>query len=87
MCKVVLFVVPVLQGDEDAQVMRSRHNAHTRTGKFRAQLVVASCGDALLGTIDVKGGDGRVMGGLFGKIGDCDWLAVAGHAVGAARGR
>ena len=84
MCELVLLVVPVLQRDEDAQVVRSRYDAHTCAGKLCAQLIVSFCGNAFLRTVDVEGGDGRVVGGLFGKIRDRDSLAIAGYAVGAA---
>lgn len=84
MCQLVLFVVPVLQRDENAQVVRSCHNPHTGASKLCAQLVISSCADASLRAVDVKGGNGRMVGGLFGEVRDCDSLAVAGHAIGAA---
>jgi hypothetical protein len=86
MCKLVFFVTPVLQGDEDAQVVRSGHNAHACTRELRAQLIVASCSNALLRTVDVEGRNGRVMGRLLGEVGDGDGLAIAFEAVGGARG-
>jgi hypothetical protein len=86
MCELVLLIIPVLEVDEDAQVMRSCDNTHARASKLRAQLVVPLCTDTLLRAVDVEGGNGRVVGGLFGEVGDSDSLAVAGHAVGAARG-
>src|SRR5690242_5229267 len=87
MCELVLLVIPVFQGDEDAQVVRSSNHAHACTSEFGTQLVVSLRANALLGAVDVEGGHGRVVRGLFGEVGDCDSLAVAGDAVGAARGR
>lgn len=87
MCELVLLVVPVLQIDEDTQVMCASNHAHARSREFRAQLVVSPRTDALFRAVDIEGGDGRVVGGLFGEVRDCDSLAVASHAIGAARGR
>lgn len=86
MCELVLLIIPVLEVDEDSQVMRSCDHTHARASKLRAQLVVPLCTDTLLRAVDVEGGNGRVVGCLFGEVGDSDSLAVAGHAVGAARG-
>jgi hypothetical protein len=86
-CELVLFIVPVLQGDEDAQVVCSGNNAHACAGKLCAKLVIAAGNDTLLGAVDVEGGYGRVVRGLLGEVGDGDLLGVAGDAVGAARGR
>ena len=68
MSELVLLVVPVLQRDEDAQIMCSSDNAHTCTSEFCAQLVISLSTNALLGTVDVEGGYRRVVGGLFGKV-------------------
>ena len=84
MCELVLFVVSVLQRDEDAQVVRSSDNAHACTGELCAQLVVSLRADTLLRAVDVECGNRRVVGGLFGEVRDGNSLAVAGHAVGAA---
>ena len=86
MGQLVLLVVPVLQGDEDAQIVCSSDDAHARAGELGAELVIASCADAFLRAVDVEGGDGRVVGGLFGEVRDGDGLVVASDAVGAARG-
>lgn len=84
MCELVLFIVPVLQGDEDAQVVRSGNHAHACASELGAQLVVSLCADALLRAVNVEGGHGRMVGGLFGEVGDCDSLAVTSDTVGAA---
>jgi hypothetical protein len=83
--QLILLVVSVLQRYEDAEVVCSRNHAHAGSGELRAQLVVASCAYAFLGTVDVKSGDGRVVGGLFGEVRDGNGLRVASNAVGAAR--
>lgn len=83
-CELVLLVIPVLQCNEDAQVVRSSHNTHTRTSELGAQLVVSLRTYALLWTVDVEGGNGRVVGGLLGEVRDGDSLAIASHAVGTA---
>lgn len=85
MCELVLFVVSVLQRDEDAQVVRSSDNAHACTGELCAQLVVSLRADTLLRAVDVECGNRRVVGGLFGEVRDRDGFAVAGDAVCAAR--
>lgn len=86
MCELILLVIPVFQCDEDAQVVRSSYNAHTGASELCAQLVIPSRAYAFLGAVNVEGGDGRVVRRLFGEVRDCDCLAVADHAVGAARG-
>jgi len=60
-CELVFFVVPVLEGDEDAQVVCPRSDAHACSGELCAQLVVALGTDALFWAVDVEGGDGRVV--------------------------
>lgn len=86
MRELILLVIPVLQVDEDTQVVCSSDHAHASSSELRAQLVVSPRADALLGAVDVEGRNGRVVRGLFGEIRDRDSLAIAGHAVGAARG-
>ena len=66
MCELVLLIIPVLEVDEDAQVMRSCDHTHARASKLGAQLVVPLCTDTLLGAVDVEGGNWRVEGAEFG---------------------
>ena len=87
MCQLVLFVVPVLERYKDAEVVCSSNNAHACSGELGTELIVASRGHAFLGAIHIKGGDGRVVGGLFGEVGDGHGFCVASNTVGAARGR
>jgi hypothetical protein len=87
MSQLVLFVVPVLQRDEDAEVVCASHHAYACSGELGTELVVAPCADAFLGALDVEGGDGWVVGGLFGEVRDRHRLPVSRDAVGAARGR
>ena len=86
MCELVFLIISLLEGDEDAQVVLPRCHFDTGTGEFGRYLVKSPGSDTLLRAVDVEGGNGRVVGGLFGEVGDSDSLAVAGHAVGAARG-
>lgn len=86
MCKLVFLVIPVLQGDEDSQVVGSSHDTHTCAGELCAQLIIASCADALLGAIDVEGRDWGMMRCLLGKVRYSHGLAVAFSAAGSARG-
>lgn len=86
-CQLVFLVVSVLERNEDAEIVCSSHNAHTGSGELGAKLVVSSRAHAFLWTVDVEGRDRRVVGSLFGKVGDGHRLAVASNAVGAARGR
>jgi hypothetical protein len=69
--ELVLLIAPVLQVDEDAQVVCSSNHTH-------------AC--AFLGTVDVEGGDRRVVRRLLGKVGDGHGLAIAFDAVGSACG-
>jgi hypothetical protein len=85
--QLILFIVPVLEGDEDAEIVCSGDDAHAGTGKLCTELVVASCAYALLGTVDVEGRDGRVVRGLLGEVGNGHELGVTRDAVGTARGR
>ena len=86
MSELVLLIASVLQGDEDTQVVRSSHHSYTCTCELGAQLIITARTDALLGAVDIEGGDGRVVGGLLGEVGDGDGLAIAFDAVGGARG-
>jgi hypothetical protein len=84
-CELVLFIAAVLQGDEDSQVVRAGHYSYACACELGAQLIITSCANALLGTVDVEGGDGRVVRGLLGEVGDSHCLAIALDAVGGAR--
>jgi hypothetical protein len=84
-CQLVFLVTPACQCNEDAQVVCSSNNTDVGTGELGAELVEASRGDALLRAVDVKGGDRRVVGGLFGQVGKLHAL-IAGDAAGTARG-
>jgi len=87
MCELVFLVVSVLQIDEDAQVVCTSHYAYARAGKLGTELIVAPRADAFFRTINVEGGDWRMMRGLLGDIGDRYKLAVAFETAGAARGQ
>lgn len=86
MCELVFLVVPVLEGNEDSQVVGSSHDPHTCTGELCAELIIASCTDALFGTIDIEGRNRGMMRCLLGEVGYCHSLAVALGAAGGARG-
>ena len=81
MCKLILFIVSVLQSNENAQIMRSSHNTYASTCEFGAYLVVTLRTNAFFRAIDVESGNRRVVGGLFGKVGDGDELALARDTV------
>lgn len=66
--------------------MCSSNDAYACTGEFGANLIVSSGTDTLLGAVDVEGGNGRVVGGLLGEVGDGDGFGFAGDASGGARG-
>lgn len=83
MCELVFLIIPVLQRDEDAQVMCASNDTDVGASELRAQLVEASRDDALCGAVDVEGGDRGMVGRLFGKIRNLDQL-VASDAGGAA---
>jgi hypothetical protein len=59
--QLVLLVIPVLERDEDAEIVRAGHHAHACSGELCAQLVVAPRADALLGAVHVEGGNGGVV--------------------------
>jgi hypothetical protein len=84
-CELVLLVVAVLQGDEDAQVVGTGDDADVGARELCAQLVEAAGNDALGGAVNVEGGDGRVVRRLLGQVRDLDGL-VGGDAGGGARG-
>lgn len=81
----VLLVVPVLQLDEDPMVVFTGTDADAGARELGADLVVAASRDASFGTVDVVGGDRRVMGGLLGQVGYLDPGTVAVHCGGAIR--
>lgn len=84
MRQLVFLIIAILQRYENAQVMRPSNDANICSGKLRTQLIVSPCDDSLLRAVDVEGGNGRVVGGLFGEVGDFDDL-VAGNAGSTAR--
>jgi hypothetical protein len=86
MRELILLIVALLECNEDAQVVGAGNDADARTSELGAQLVKAPGRNALFGAIDVKSGNGRVVGGLLSKVGDLDELVARG-AHGAARGR
>ncbi len=75
MRELVLLIVPIPQRDEDAEVVCARGDSDARSGKLCAELIETAGDDALLGTVDVEGGHGRMVGGLLGEVGDLDGLA------------
>lgn len=85
MRELILFVVSARQRDEDAQVVSSSNHTDVGTSKLGTELVKASCGDALIRTVNVEGRYGRMVRGLFGKVGEVHAL-IAGDTAGAARG-
>lgn len=87
MSELILFIVAVLQRNEDAQIMRACHNAHTCPSELCAELVVAPGTNAFFWAVNIECGNGRVMGGLLGEVGYSHGLVVACDAVGTARRR
>ena len=61
MCELVFFIIPVLEGDEDSKIVCSSYNTHACPREPCAQLVITFRTDAFLRTINVKGGNGRVV--------------------------
>lgn len=68
MCKLVLFAVALVEGDEDAQVVLSGQNLDRGAGELGGDLVKAAGRDATLWASDVKGTDWRVVGRLLGEV-------------------
>lgn len=64
--------------------MCSGNNADVGSREFRTKLVEPPSGDALLWAIDIEGGNGRMMGGLFCEVGESNTL-VASDTAGATR--
>jgi hypothetical protein len=87
MCELVLLIVPVLEGDENTQVVCTSGDADACAGELCAELVVATGDDALLGAVNVEGRNRGVVRRLLGEVRDGDLLGVARNAVGTARGR
>jgi hypothetical protein len=85
MGELVLLVVAVLQGDEDAQVVCAGNDADVGAGEFCAQLIEAAGDDTLGGAVDVEGGDGRMVRRLLGEVRNFDQL-VTSKAGGGAGG-
>jgi hypothetical protein len=84
MCKLVLLIVPILQRNENSQVVRARNDTNACTREFSTELIESSSYDALFRTVDIESGDWRVVGGLFGQIRNFDKLVVTGRAGCAA---
>lgn len=83
MCQLVLLVVSVVQRYEDAQIVCSGNDADVGARELCTKLIEASCGYALLGTINVESGHGRMVRCLFCEVGKLHAL-VASDAAGAA---
>lgn len=58
------------------------NNADVCSREFRTELVETPSGDALLRTVDIESRNGRVVGGLFCKVGEL-YTLVASDTVGA----
>lgn len=61
MCKPVFFVVALLEPDEYAEVVCTRHDTNAGTGKFDSELIKAIGRDTFDGTINPEGRDGRMV--------------------------
>ena len=59
--------------------MLAREDLYGGAGEFGGDLVEATGANALLLASDVKGADGRVVGGLLGQIRDANRLALRGR--------
>lgn len=84
MCELVFLVIPILQGDENAQIMCSSYHSYACTSELRAKLIVAPRANTFLGAVDIEGRHGRVVGGLFGDVRDGDGLVLAFDTSGTA---
>lgn len=68
--ELVFFVVALFESHEDAQVVGPGGYADAGAGEFGAELVKAAGCDAFGGTVDVEGGDWRVVECLLCEEGD-----------------
>lgn len=68
--ELVGLIVPLLKRDKDAQVVLAGAHFDGRARELGTNLVEASCVNLLLGALDPKGTDGRVVRGLLGQVGD-----------------
>lgn len=66
--KLILLVIPPVQGDKNAFVVNAWDNLDARAGEFGAQLIVSGSRNAFLGTVDVESRDRWVVRGLLRKI-------------------
>lgn len=86
MCELVLLLIPIVKGYENAQVMCSSRDSYTRSCEFGAEVVISTSSDSLLRAIDIKGGYGGMMRGLLGQKRDSDFLATEGSSFAVLRG-
>lgn len=75
MGKVVRLVIPVVQRDVDSLIVNSRSDTNTSACELGADLVEATGRNALLWTVDIVSGDGRMVRGLLGEVRDLNWLS------------
>lgn len=68
--QLVRLVVPLLEGDEDAEIVLSRADLDRGAGEFGADLVESASVDPLFWTVDPESTDGRVVRRLLREVGD-----------------
>ena len=72
MGKLIGLLVSLVQCDKDAKIVFPRCDFNTCASELGRDLIEATGSDTLFGTVNVKGRNWRMMGGLLGKIGDSD---------------
>lgn len=65
MSQLVFLVVPLLDGDKDAQIVLAGAHSDGGASELGADLIKTSCRDPSFRTVNVKGRDWWMVGGLL----------------------
>lgn len=70
--ELILLIIPLVQSNEDSQVMDSRSHPYARTSELRAQLIVTLRGNTLFWAVHPECRDRRMVGCLLGYVRNLD---------------
>ena len=78
MRELIFLIIPLLQRDENAEIMRASRDSDIRACELRSNMIISSCIDPLIGAIDPECRHRRMMRRLLCKIRQLDLVARRG---------